>query len=94
MNSLKPLFTLLQKTLFVEQRRCGFGKFFDGSKSTKGHQALQNRLAYTKEVIEPRLDRILNDDAIRILTKKSFFNDLVPQLQNLNRSLEKKLCVT
>jgi len=25
----KPLFTLLQRILFVEQRRCGFGKFFD-----------------------------------------------------------------
>jgi len=30
----KPLFTLLQRTLFVEQRRCGFGKFF-----AKWHQA-------------------------------------------------------
>jgi len=30
----KLLFTLLQRTLFVEQRRCGFGKFFDGSKTT------------------------------------------------------------
>jgi len=39
----KQLFTLLQRTLFVEQRRFGFGKFFDGSKTTKGHQALQNR---------------------------------------------------
>jgi len=23
------------KNTFVEQRRCGFGKFFDGSKTTK-----------------------------------------------------------
>jgi len=37
----KPLFTLLQRTLFVEQRRCVFGKLFDGSKMTKGHHALQ-----------------------------------------------------
>jgi len=33
----KPLFTLLQRALFVEQRRCGFGKFFDGSQMTKEH---------------------------------------------------------
>jgi len=72
----KPLFTLLQRTLFVEQRRCGFGKFFDGSKTTKGHQALQNRLACMKEIIEPWLDQELNDDEIRILMKKSFFNYL------------------
>jgi len=31
----KPLFTLLQRTLFGEQRRCGFGKFFDGSKDIR-----------------------------------------------------------
>jgi len=37
----KPSFTLLQRTLFVEQSRCDFGIFFDGSKTTKGHQALQ-----------------------------------------------------
>jgi len=68
----KPLFTLLQRTLFVEQRRCGFGKLFDGSKTTKGHQALQNRLACMKEIIEPWLNQELN--AIRILMKKSFFD--------------------
>jgi len=48
----KQLFTLLQRTLFLEQGRCGFRKFFDGSKMTKRHQALQNRLACMKEVIE------------------------------------------
>jgi len=32
----KPMFTLLQRTLFVEQRMCGFQKFFDGSKQPKG----------------------------------------------------------
>jgi len=63
----KPLFTHLQSTLFVEQRRCSFGNFFDGSKITKGHQALQNRLACMKEIIEPWLDQELNDDPIRIL---------------------------
>jgi len=43
---------------------------------TKGHQALQNRLACMKEIIELWLDQELNDDAIRILMKKSFFNYL------------------
>jgi len=75
-EQLKPLFTLLQRTLFVEQRRCGFGKFFDGSKTTKEYQALQNRLACMKETIKPWLDQELNDDAICILMKKSFFNSL------------------
>jgi len=75
-EQLKPLFTLLQGTLFVEQRRCGFWKFFDGSKMTKLYQALQNRLACMKEIIKPWLDQELNDDAIRILMKKSFFNYL------------------
>jgi len=55
-EQLKPLFTLLQRTLFVEQRMCGYGKFFDGSKMTKGHQALQNKLAFIKEIIEPWMD--------------------------------------
>jgi len=46
-------------------------------KRPKGiHQALQNRLACTKEIIEPWLDQELNDDTIRILMKKSFFNYL------------------
>jgi len=49
------------------------GEFFDGSKTTKGRQALQNILACMKEIIEPWLDQELNDDAIRILMKKSFF---------------------
>jgi len=53
----------------VEQRRCGFGKFSDGS---KGHQALQNRLACLKEFVVPWLDQELNDDKIRIMIKKSF----------------------
>jgi len=66
----------LQTTLFVERRRCGFGKFFHGSKMTKGHQALKNRLACKKEIIEPWLDQELKDDAIRILMKISFFNYL------------------
>jgi len=51
-------------------------KKFDGSKMTKGHQALQNRLACMKEIIEPWLDQELNDDAIRVLMKKSLFNYL------------------
>jgi len=72
----KPLSNLLQRPLFIEQRRCGFGKFFDGSKTTKQHQALQNRLPCMTEIIEPWLDQKLNDDAIRILMKKSFFNYL------------------
>jgi len=66
----KPLFTLLQRILFIEQRRCGFGKSFDESKMTKGHQALQSRLACMKEIIEPWLDQELNDATIRILIKK------------------------
>jgi len=42
----------LQRTLFAEQRKYGFGEFFDGSKTTKGHQALHNGLACVKEIIE------------------------------------------
>jgi len=68
----KQLFTLMQRILFVEHRRWGFGKFSYGFKMGKGHQALQNRL----EIIEPWLDQELNDDKIRILMKKSFFNYL------------------
>jgi len=40
----KQLYKLLQKTLFVEQRKWGYGKFFDGSKMTKGRQSLKNTL--------------------------------------------------
>jgi len=43
-NSLNNCSLFLQRIFLVEQRRCGFGKFFDGSKPTKWHQALQNRL--------------------------------------------------
>jgi len=41
MNSLNPIpiFNLLQKTLFVEQRNWDHGKFFGGSKMTKGHHS-------------------------------------------------------
>jgi len=53
----KPLFNLLQKILFVEQRKLGYGKFFDGSKTTKENQSLQNRLGCTKEIIESWLDQ-------------------------------------
>jgi len=44
---------------------------------TIGHKALQNRLACMKKVVdEPWLDQELNDNEIRILMKKSFFNYL------------------
>jgi len=48
---------------------------FTGSSGYR-HQALQNRLACMKEIIEPWLDQELNDDEIRILMKKSFSNYL------------------
>jgi len=44
---------------------------------TKGHQALQNRLACMKEIIEPWLDLELNDNTIMTLMNRSFFNYLV-----------------
>jgi len=52
---------------------CEFGKFFDGSKTTQGYRALQNRLVCMNESIEPLLDQELNDDAISIRMNKSFF---------------------
>jgi len=49
----KPLFNLLENTLFVEWRKWGYGNFLDGSKTPKGHQSLQNRQAWMKEIIVP-----------------------------------------
>jgi len=51
----------IAKNTFAEQR---FGKFFDGSKITKGHQALQNRVACMKEIIEPWLDQSSDEEII------------------------------
>jgi len=73
MNSLNHSSIFCKKPLFFEQRIWGYGKFFDGSKTTKGHQSLQNRLACMKRILEPWLD---HENEIRILTKKSFFNFL------------------
>jgi len=74
MNILNHCSIFCKKTpLFVEPRKWGYGKFFDRSKMTKGHQSLQNRLVLVmKEIIEPWLDKELNVDEIRILMKKSF----------------------
>jgi len=43
---------------------------------------LQNRLAGMKEIIEPCLDQVLNDDEIKMLIKKSFLNYL--KIKSLN----------
>jgi len=69
----KPLFDLLDWTLYVEPRKPGFGKFFDSSKTKWGVQSIQNRLAIMGEVKDDWMDRHISDDAIRILMKNSFF---------------------
>jgi len=66
-EQFKPLIHFQLKTLFVEQRKWGFGKFFDGSKMTKGHQSLQNRLACLKEMAGSRTKELMEE---------SFFNYL------------------
>jgi len=69
----KPLFDLLDKTLYVEPRKPGFGKFFDSSKTKWGYQSIQNRMAMMGEVKDDWMERHISDDAIRILMKNSFF---------------------
>jgi len=61
MRDEQTLFTHLQSTLFVVKGGVGFGKFFDGSKTTKRHQALQNRLVCMKEIIASWVDQELID---------------------------------
>jgi len=64
MNSLNNYSLFCKEHFLLNKER---GKFFHGSKTTKGHQALQNRQACMKEIIEPCLDQELNDYEIRIL---------------------------
>jgi len=54
----KPPFDLLDKTLHVEPRKPGFGKFFDSSKTKRGYQSIQNRLALKGEVKDDWMDRL------------------------------------
>jgi len=66
---------ILDKTLFEESRKPGMGKFYDGSRTKWGRQSLQNRLAMINDLVEPWLRRELSDNEIRIMMKKSYFDE-------------------
>jgi len=67
------LFNRLKSNLYMENRRPGLGFFYDNSANQRGKQSIQNRLPYFKLITEQWTDRIITDDAIRILLKKTFF---------------------
>jgi len=70
----KHLVDLLETTLYTVPRKPLLGRFYDGSKSKGGHQALHNRVMFLNGISEPWLRRDLTDDGIRILMKKEFFD--------------------
>jgi len=70
----KNLVDLLETTLYTVPRKPLLGRFYDGSKSKGGHQALHNRVTFLNGISEPWLRRDMTDDGIRILMKKEFFD--------------------
>jgi hypothetical protein len=71
----KPLFDLLQNTYFEDSRKPQVGYFFDNSKTLLGRQSIQNRLMFMRSIADPwnNKNQPLSDDAMRIISKKSFF---------------------
>jgi hypothetical protein len=71
----KPLYNLLQKNYFEESRKPQVGYFFDDSRTLLGRQSIQNRLMLMRCITDPwnNKNQTLSDDAIRIISKKTFF---------------------
>jgi hypothetical protein len=70
------LVTRLQRNYFEENRRPGFGLFFDSSKLKKGRQALENRLLFMRAINFPWNKDKFSDDVIRIQMKATYFTYL------------------
>jgi len=66
------LYCKIVSNYYEEPRKPQQGMFFDSSKSRTGRQSLENRLDLIKEINQP-WNNGLNNDALRVLLKKTFF---------------------
>ncbi len=70
------LHEILMRTYYSERRSVARGLFFDSSKTKKGRQSIQNRLAHIAQIREPWNEpgSKITNDALRVLLKKTFFS--------------------
>ena len=68
------LYKILSKTLYMERRHPLLGKFYNNSRGKIGRHKFGNNMEYMAAIRENWNGLELNNDKIRILFKRTFFN--------------------